>query len=198
VERTCSFGVCSTSAEVIMARLSEQLIAAVRPNPPDPNGFIVKLVRLTHEDFPGRDAQAILPVFVVGHEEMAQRDWVRWLKEHATECYGSAYAAKLAETGVDVRDLMATAPLGRVLRTKAEGTQWNLMPLERAAAILTMVERWPSLYNLMAEEMADEEMTLRTFTDKVYAMPAPWEIGRGRYYTLGDLISRLVVVTPAY
>ena len=179
-------------------KLSEQLIAAMRPSPPATNGFIVKMVRLTHEDFPGRDAQAILPVFIVGHEEMSRQDWVKWLKEHATECYGASYAAKLVETGVDLRDMMATAPLGRVLRTKAEWTQGNLTPLEQAAAILTMVERWPSLYNLMAEGMADEEMTLRTFTDRVYAMPAPWEIGRGRYHTLGDLISRLVVVTPAY
>jgi len=178
-------------------KLSEQLVAAIRPTPPSPRGFIVKLVRLTNEDFPGRDAQAILPLFVIGHEEMARQDWVGWLKEHATECYGAAYATKLTETGVDFRDLLPTAPLGRVLR-QSNGLRLDFSALERLEAILTMVERWPSLYNLVAEEMADEEMTLTTFTDRVYAMPAPWEIGQGRYHTLGDLISRLMVRTPLY
>lgn len=183
-----------------MDRLSEQLATAVRGESLYGGGFIVKLLKLTNENYPGRGAHGVLPLVVVGHEGLEESEWAEWLRENGTEVYGVAYTNKLVETGVDLKEMMPTAPLGRMLR-RSKVERWrslarNYLYVNRAGAILTMVEKWPSLYNLMSEEMAEEEMTLSVFVDRVYNMPAPWELGAGRDITLGDLIGRGVVVTP--
>lgn len=185
-----------------MARLSEQLDVALRVGPPSCDGLIVKLVRLEHENYPGRDAHGVLPVLVIGHEMMSEAEWARWVKDKATAPYGMAYAAKLARTGVDLKDMLPTAAIGREMRVRQEdrsvSESGRYLYLDSAGAVLQMVEKWPSLYNLMAEELSEQPMTLREFVERVRAMPSPWEIGQGRYITLGDLISRLIVVTPSW
>lgn len=183
-----------------MASLSEQLADAVRSEALEGGGFVVKLLRLTHENYPGKAAHGVLPLVIVGHESISASDWGAWLRENATAAYGTAYAQKLVETGVDLKAMLPTAPLGRLLRISKEA-RWRSLAeryrrLNEAGAILALVEQWPSLYNLMVEEMAEEEMTLREFVRRVELMPTPWEVGQGRYQTLGDLIGRNVVLTP--
>jgi hypothetical protein len=186
----------------MVARLSEQLGTAIRPGPPDCRGLIVKLARLRNESYPGRDAHGVLPMLVVGHEMLSEAEWARWVKEKASAPYGLAYAAKLAKQGIDLKDMLPTAPIGREMRVRQEdrsvSESGRYHYLNMAGAILTMVERWPSLYNLIAEELSEQEMTLSEFVERVRTMPSPWEIGEGRYYTLGDLIGRLIVVTPSW
>jgi len=185
-----------------VTRLSEQLETALRPGPPDCEGLLVKLVRLQNENYSGRDAHGVLPVFVIGHQMLSESEWGRWVREKASAPYGMAYAARLAKEGVDLKDMLPTAPIGREMRVrqeeKAVSESSRYRYLDMAGAILTMVEKWPSLYNLMAEELAEQEMTLSEFVERIRAMPSPWEIGQGRYYTLGDLIGRLIVQTPSW
>lgn len=180
--------------------LSEQLADAVRSEVLRSGGFVCKLLRLTHEDYPGRAAHGTLPLVITGHEALDGAEWGAWVRENATAAYGVAYAQKLVETGVDLKAMLPTAPLGRLLRISKEA-KWKSLAsryrsLNEAGAILALVEKWPSLYNLMAEEMAEEEMTLDTFVERVRNMPTPWEVGQGRDLTLGDLIGRGVVMTP--
>lgn len=180
--------------------LSEQLADAVRSEALRSGGFRVKLLRLTHESYPGKVVHGVLPLVIVGHEALTDIEWGQWVRENATAAYGTAYAQKLVETGVDLKAMLPTAPLGRMLRISKEA-RWRSLAeryrsLNEAGAILAMVEKWPSLYNLMAEEMAEEEMTLDTFVERVRNMPTPWEVGQGRDLTLGDLIGRGVVLTP--
>lgn len=183
-----------------MRPLSEQLADAVKSEVLSGGGFIVKLLRLTHEDYPGKAVHGVLPLVVIGHEAVSGPEWGAWLRENATAAYGTAYAQRLIETGVDLKSMMPTAPLGRLLRI-SQDAKWRSLAsryrnLNEAGVILTLVEQWPSLYNLMVEEMAEEEMTLREFVSRVKGMPTPWEVGQGRYHTLGDLIGRGVVLTP--
>ena len=180
--------------------LSEQLADAVKSETLRSGGFRGKLLRLTHENYPGKAVHGVLPLVVVGHESVTDVEWGRWLRENAVAAYGTAYAQTLVEPGVDLKSMLPTAPLGRLLRISTE-QKWRSLAsryrsLNEAAAILALVEKWPSLYNLMAEEMAEEEMTLDIFVERVRNMPTPWEIGQGRDLTLGDLIGRGVVMTP--
>jgi len=183
-----------------MSSLSEQLANAVKSEVLSGGGFIVKLLRLTHESYPGKAVHGVLPLVVVGHEAVPGVEWGEWLRENATAAYGTAYAQKLVETGVDLKAMLPTAPLGRLLRISKD-SRWKSLAsqyqhVNEAGAILGLVEQWPSLYNLMVEEMSEEEMTLREFVSRVRQMPTPWEVGQGRYQTLGDLIGRSVVMTP--
>lgn len=180
--------------------LSEQLADAVRNEVLRSGGFRVKLLQLNHADYPGKEVHGVLPLVVIGHEALSETEWGEWVRENATAAYGTAYAQKLVETGVDLKAMLPTAPLGRLLRISKEA-KWRSLAsryrsLNEAGAILALVEKWPSLYNLMAEEMAGEEMTLDTFVERVRNMPTPWEVGQGRDLTLGDLIGRGVVLTP--
>jgi len=186
----------------MVARLSEQLGMAMRPGPPSCEGLVVKLADLRNDNYPGRDAHGVLPVLVVGHEMMSESEWSQWVKEKASSPYGMAYAAKLAKQGVDLKDMLPTAPIGREMRVRQEersvSESARYRYLNMAGAIIAMVEKWPSLYNLMAEELSEQKMTLSEFVERIRAMPSPWEIGEGRDITLGDLIGRLVVVTPSW
>lgn len=192
-----------------MRRLSEELIAAVSSSnvvPSGVGGFLVKFRNLTHEEYPGRDAHAVLPVAVVGHQDMSEAAWRSWIAENATGAYGAAYAAQLASYGVDLKDMMPTGRLGRrlrlVKRTLSGGatvTEYReLREINMAGSILEMVEKWPSLYNLIAEELRGKTLPLGDFVEHVRNLPCPFEIGRGRYYTLGDLIGRGMTRTPSY
>jgi hypothetical protein len=182
-----------------VGRLSEQLGTAVRPGPPDCERLIVKVARLQNEDYPGRGAHGVLPVLVVGHEDMSSAEWAGWVKMQAMAPYGLAYAARLAMEGVDLKDMMPTAPMGRQMRKPGGGENYARYEyLARAGHVLTLVEKWPSLYNTIAEEMGEQEMTLREFVRRVQELPSPLEVGQGRYSTLGDLIGRVVTVTPDF
>jgi len=180
--------------------LSEQLSDALKTRELSTGGFICKLLKLTHEEYPGKAVHGTLPLVIIGHEDMENNEWGEWLRENATAAYGIAYAQKLVETGVDLKSMLPTAPLGRLLRVAVDG-KWQSLArhykdLNEAGAVLALVEKWPSLYNLMAQEMANVEMTLVEFVSRVKEMPAPWEVGQGRDLTLGDLIGRSVVLTP--
>lgn len=180
-------------------RLSEQLGTAIRPGPPDCAGLIVKLAHLKHENYPGRDAHGILPMLVVGHQDLSEVEWASWVKMQATAPYGVAYAAKLAQEGVDLKDMLPTAAIGRQMRKPGGGENFNRYRfIDSAGYILTLVEKWPSLYNLIAEEMGEQRMTLAEFVRRIQELPSPEEVGEGRYSTLGDLIGRVVTVTPGF
>lgn len=182
-----------------MARLSEQLEMAMRPGPPDCEGLIVKVARLHHEDYPGRGAHGVLPVMVVGHRDMSEAEWVDWVRTNATAPYGVSFARKLAFEGVDLKDMLPTAAIGRQMRQPGGGPNFgHYAYLDRAGYVLRLVEQWPSLYNLIVEEMGEERMTLVDFVRRIQELPSPQEVGDGRMVTLGDLISRLVVMTPAF
>ena len=182
-----------------MGRLSEQLSLAVNPNPPNCEDLIVKIARLHNEDYPGRDAHGVLPVMVVGHQSMTESEWSAWVKRNAAIPYGIAYAARLATEGVDLKDMLPTASIGRQMRDPGGGDNYShYHDLTHAGYILKLVEQWPSLYNLIAQEMGEERMTLSEFVRRVQELPSPREIGDGRMVTLGDLIGRNVTVTPDF
>lgn len=182
-----------------MARLSEQLGSAIRPGPPDCEGLIVKVARLHNEDYPGRDAHGVLPVMVVGHQDMSEAEWAGWVKTNATAPYGVAFAARLATEGVDLKEMLPTAAIGRQMRMPGGGSNYNhYRYIDRAGYVLKLVEQWPSLYNLIAEEMGEERMTLIEFVRRIQELPSPVEDGDGRMVTLGDLIARHVTVTPDF
>ena len=183
-----------------MTRLSEQLGNAISFAPPDDVGLILRVVRLDNERKAAREAQGVLPVFVVGHEGMDTVSWRKWVREHAVAAYGSAMAERFVREGIDFKEFDPTRPFGRALRPAGSwrsesGCQWHT---NHALYVLTVVEKWPSLYNLIATEMAEEDMTLGTFLDRVTRLPSPFEVGEGRFSTLGDLVSRNVVLTPNY
>lgn len=186
-------------------RLSEQLQMAVHPVPPDQEGLLVKLMRLENSAYPGREANGVLPLVVVGHEALRDVDWRRWVREHATAAYGPAQAERFATGGVDIKEMLPTAGFGRAMAeaerrvsssTGRRSVGHRRGGLDSAQGIVVMVEKWPSLYNQVAGELAEEEMTLREFIDRVWAMPSPTEIGGRQYTTLGDLLGRSIHVLP--
>lgn len=181
-------------------RLSEQLGSALSFAPPDDGGLIVRVVKLSNGERPGQEMMGILPIKVVGHEGLDARSWQRWIRENVVSAYGASGAEAIIRDGLDLRDLDPTRAIGRNLRSKGSwkseaSRHWTL---NNALYLLTMVEKWPSLYNLIATEMAEEDMTLREFVDRMYQLPSPANVGEGRYSTLGDLIGRNVVLTPSF
>lgn len=185
-----------------MSTLSEQLEQATRPFPPSAGGLLVKVANLRSADYPGRDAHGVLPVIVTGHEAMSEHGWKRWVRETGMAHYGSGYVERVLLHGVDLKEMGPTMPFGRAMRLcterkwKSEARRWT--ELDSAAGLLDLVEKWPSLYNSIAEEMAEEQVTLREFMDRVYNMPTPREYGEGRYTTLGDIIGRGVMLLPDF
>lgn len=181
-------------------KLSEQLDSALSFAPPDDAGLIVRVLRLRNDRYPGQEMTGILPVRVVGHEGLDQRSWQRWIRENAVSAYGSSAAERMISDGVDLREMDPTRAFGRSLRSKgtwkSEASQhWTL---NHALHMLTLVEKWPSLYNLISTEMAEEDMTLQEFVGRLFQLPTPREVGEGRFSTLGDLVSRNVALTPNY
>ena len=185
--------------------LSEQLQMAVHPVPPTQEGLLVKLLRLSHSTYPGREANGVLPLVVIGHEKLGEADWRRWVRENAIAAYGPAQAERYAKGGVDIKEMLPTAGFGRAMaeaERKASSSGGHryiarrIGGLDGAQGVVVMVEKWPSLYNQIAEELAEEEMTLGEFVDRVRAMPAPQGIGGRQYTTLGDLIGRSIHVLP--
>ncbi len=181
-------------------KLSEQLDTALSFAPPDDSGLIVKVLKLRNDQYPGREMMAILPINVVGHEGLDAKSWARWIRENVTSAFGTAVAEKMVADGIDLRELDPTRAIGRNLRSKGgwkseASRHWTL---NNALHLLTLVEKWPSLYNLISTEMAEEAMTLREFVDRLYQLPSPVEVREGRMSTLGDVIGRNVVVTPNF
>jgi len=136
---------------------------------------------------------------VVGHQDLSEAEWAAWVKMNATAPYGVAYAARLATEGVDLKEMLPTAAMGRQMRKPGGGSNYSHYSyIDRAGYVLKLVEQWPSLYNLIAEEMGEERMTLAEFVRRIQELPSPQEVGDGRMVTLGDLISRQVTVTPDF
>lgn len=181
-------------------KLSEQLDSALSFSPPDDAGLIVRVVRFDNASRPGQEAQGIVPVFVMGHEGLDQGSWRRWIRDNAVSAYGPAGAERMVGAGLDIRELDPTRSFGRSLRSTRgwKNEARNHYYLDLALRTLALVERWPSLYNLIADEMSEQDMTLREFVDRVRQLPSPQEVGEGRYMTLGDVIGRNVVMTPNY
>jgi len=181
-------------------KLSEQLDSALAFAPPDDEGLIVRVVRLDNASRPAQEAQGVLPVMVMGHEGLDQASWRRWIRENAASAYGLSAAERFAQQGIDLREMDPTRAFGRALRSSGgwRSESRNHWSLNRGLYVLAMVEKWPSLYNLIATEMAEEDMTLREFINRVSQLPTPLELGEGRFTTLGDIIGRNVVLTPSY
>lgn len=173
-----------------MTTISEELGLAIRPFPPGAEGLLVKVVRLTAENYPGRDAAGILPVFVVGHEEMTPSDWRSWVRRVGTVAYGPGYTERVVDEGVDLRDLNPTAGFGREMRVEFGGDKkWR--PLSNVVAIIEAVTRWPHIANAIVENFANgDPVTLREFLHFVNEQPSPVEAGGNRGLTLGDLLFR--------
>lgn len=164
-------------------------------------GLLVKIVRLSHDNAPGQDIPGVLPMVVVGHASMEEDVWRRWVRENGIPHYGAAFTEKMVQNGVSIREMMPTAAFGRQMRDWRKNVRYSrnaFMTLDRAEQVLTAIEKWPSLYNLVVTEMEGETMTLETFVDRVTAMPSPIEHGRGAYTTLGDLISPHGMLLPDY
>lgn len=183
---------------------AEQLEKALNESttiPVTDSGLLVKLVRLRHDTNPGVDMPGGLPLVVVGHSSMEEDVWRRWVRENGIPHYGAAFTEKMIQNGVSIREMMPTAAFGRQMRDwrkNVRNTRNDFMTLDRAEQLLMAVEKWPSLYNLVVTEMEGETMTLESFIDRVTAMPAPIEHGRGTYTTLGDIISPSGMLLPDY
>jgi len=177
-------------------QLEEAMIGAdvekASVGPVDEGGFIVKLMRLRHDNYPGRDAHGVLPLVVVGHESMNQDSWNRWVRENGVTNFGAAYTEKLIRDGIELKEMLPMTGFGRAMRKNGlRSDVHNYSYVDRAGEVLTMVEKWPSLYNSIAEEMAEQEMTLEKFVRRVENLPSPLELGRGADTTLGDLLPPL-------
>lgn len=156
------------------------------------SGLIVKILRHRHSSYPGHDVPGVLPMVVIGHQSMEEKDWRRWVRDNSIPHYGAAFTEKMVEHGVALREMLPTAAFGRQMRDYRKGVRdWdrNYSCLDRVEQILTVVEKWPSLYSLVADEMSEEPMTLDQFCDRVMQLPPPTELARGAYTTLGDLIA---------
>lgn len=162
--------------------------------PQDDAGLIVKLARLRHDSYAGRDAHGVLPLIVVGHESMTEAAWKGWIRKVGYAHYGSGYVDRVLVHGVELKEMEPTRPFGRSIRVCTENTwksraaRWKY--LDAVSAVVNAVEKWPSLYNTIAEHMVEEAMTLREFVGRVGELPSP--IGmpdvEGMYSTLGDII----------
>ena len=181
----------------IARQLQEALVGADGPmgrqGPIDSYDFIVKLLRLSHDAYPGRDAHGVMPLVVVGHKSMDESQWRTWVRENGVAHYGPAYVERvLEEGGIELKEMLPTAGFGRQMRSGGvRSVIREYSYLDRAGEVLTMIEKWPSLYNLIADEMAEEEMTLSEWVDRVTNLPSPLELGRGAFTTLGDLLPPL-------
>lgn len=179
-------------------KLSEQIDAAMEDDrvPTDDGGFIVRVLDLRHNNYPGKDAQGVLPVVVVGHESMSESEWRKWVRNHGTAHYGPGFTSKMLDTGIDLKEMAPTAPFGRTMRVNADRKATPHYTLDHAFGIIGAVEKWPSLYNEISENMSEREMTLREFVDQVMQLPSPREVGGGRYTTLGDILGRGGMTLP--
>lgn len=181
-------------------RLSEELGTAISFAPPDDAGLILRIVKMDNPMRQAQEVQGVLPIVVVGHQGVQTADWRRWIRENAVAAYGTAMTEKFISQGIDFKDFDPTRPFGRAIRV-TQGWQSKVSShvfLDKAMQILSMVEKWPSLYNLIATEMAEQDMTLSGFVSRMYQLPSPKEVGEGRYSTLGDIIGRNVVLTPSF
>ena len=183
-----------------MSKLSEQLGMAiagpmVAPGAPapiidpamQPQGFLVKIVRLRNESYPGRGAQGVLPIFVVGHESMSEMEWSNWVRMHGLPHYGAGYTERVIRDGIDLKEMLPTSGFGRYMRA---GRRQRVDYLGQVGALISAVEQWPDLYNQLATEMGEHEMTLGAFIDIARTLPTSWDVGLGKNVsTLGDLLS---------
>ncbi len=173
--------------------------APTESSPPGDRGFLVKCVRLGNESYPGRPAHGILPVFVVGHESMSESAWKEWVRRVGYEAYGPGYTERCLKEGIDLKQMVPTAPFGRSMRLK-EGSRSTIgrRYLDQAAYLMNVVDKWPSLYNTIAQDMGEEVMVLGAFMDRVSRLPSPHEVGEGQHSTLGDLIGRGMMLLPDF
>jgi hypothetical protein len=183
-----------------MSKLSEQLGMAmagpmVAPGMPapvidpamQPSGFLVKVVKLRNESYPGRGAQGVLPIFVVGHEAMNEMEWSDWVRMHGLPSYGAGYTERIIRDGIDLKEMLPTAGFGRQMRA---GRRQRGDHLAQVGALISAVEQWPDLYNQIAAEMGEQEMTLGAFIDMARTLPMQWDVGIGKNAaTLGDLLN---------
>lgn len=194
-------------------RLSEQFDVAMADGSPEEQppvfespmqdggaGLLVKLLDLRHDRYPGRDACGVLPIVAVGHESMNEDGWRDWVRQTGMAHYGAGYTEKILRDGLDIKEMEPTAGFGRAMREQSlTNRRSSFRTLDRANGIVVITEKWPSLYNVIAQEMVEELMTLREMISRISRIPAPYELGRGAYTTLGDLVGPpLNMVLPDY
>lgn len=182
--------------------LSEALAQAIGDTPPGGEAtLLVKIIDLSNSASPGRQMEGVLPIVVVGALGMDKLAWARWVRDNAIAHYGPAMAERFVTDGVDLKEMDPTRPFGRSMRLREDGTRSTaskFYSLDDALFCLKLVEKWPSLYNLIATEMSGEEMSIQEFVSRVYTLPSPAEVGEGRSMTLGDLVAKTVVRTPNF
>lgn len=164
-------------------------------SPADDAGLVVKLARLRNDAYPGRGAHGVLPLLFVGHSSMTEAAWKGWVRRIGIGHYGAGYVDRVLVHGVELKEMEPTCPFGRQIRMcteqtwKSRSSRWKY--LDVASAIMSAVEKWPSLYNTIAEHMAEQEFTLKEFVNNIRELPSP--IGRpdieGMNSTLGNIIN---------
>jgi hypothetical protein len=179
--------------------LTRPMVAGETKAPPSDSGLLVRCVKLRNDNYPGRGAHGILPVLVVGHEGMSEDAWKQWVRSTGAAAYGSAYAERCAREGVDLKEMTPTAPFGRSMRLiESPRSTMGRRYLDQAVYVLNVVEKWPSLYNLIAHTLGHQQMNLRSFVERISQLPSPHEVGEGQHSTLGDLIGRGMMLLPDY
>ena len=151
-------------------------------------GLRVKVLRHRNDQYPGIDMPGVVPFVITGHASMEEEIWRRWVRECGIPHYGAAQTERMVQHGIPIREMIPTAAFGRQLRSYKKGRDRSWGYLDRVEQILVAIEKWPSLYNLVATEMAEQEFTIQEFVDRVMNLPPPQEMGRGAYTTLGDLL----------
>jgi hypothetical protein len=187
-------------------RLSKQLLEAAglsySPGGMDDAGLIVKLARLSNDVYPGRDAFGVLPLMVIGHESMSDMQWRDWVRQMGAAHYGSGYVERVLVNGIDIKAMEPTGPFGRQIRMctisrwKSRASRWTY--LDAVSSVISVVEKWPSLYNTIAEHLAEQEFTLREFIGHINELPAPAGMPdvEGMTSTLGDIIDGPIGTKP--
>lgn len=185
-------------------QLSGVLLALTPPTRPIPDvaGFQVKLIRQDNAAYPGRDVGGVLPFLVTGHAALSREEWVHWVMSVASPVYGTDFALRIANQGVDLRDLLPTGNIGRMLwgtRKIVDLPDSNFEMMRFFGALIQCAEKWPSLYNELARSLVNKTLSLEWLVQHIQNMPCPIDMSLGRVHTtLGDLLGATGTVYPSF
>jgi hypothetical protein len=161
--------------------------------------FLVQLVAQEGAEL-GRDAAGGLPLRIVGHKGMGKTAFEKWAYEQMLPVYGEGFAKRTAPQGIDMKAMLPGQPIGRTYhRFETVEDAQAIESVKQLGAVLSMVERYPVLYNAVALEMKGlEPMTVQEFSEKLMTLPSPKEMQTRQFLTLGDLIAKNVTTLPAF
>jgi len=178
-------------------KLSEELSKAISRLIPV-EGFMIRVLDLKNARYPGSEAQGILPIVVTGHVNMSEGDWTDWVRGVSIPVYGSGYTERMLSVGIDIREMTAARAMGRAMRETMVGQRVEFDRMtEGLRALISAVEKWPSLAHAVALGMIEEDMTLGEWVRRVSELPLPSELGMGPG-TLGDMIAKTATLTPNF